>query len=244
MAVLLHRAQPAWFLAGLRSLNKHKHNNAHVTETATTVERDRASAPVVPRAAAPAGSLARMVRAHWKVIAAITLVTIGLAWILAAMQPDMYRASALAAVAPVSEGLEAAEVMRGVEVLDRRTIVATVAALAGTNTTRTRASVDNQYNVEAVVLPNTNLFRVDVEGADAGQAAAIANRLAQTLNEQTRAMYKYYGVTMVSPADTPASPFSPRPSRAIATGLLLGLLLGLIAAYVLSARAAARGRAT
>lgn len=184
-----------------------------------------------------------MLRRNWKLIALITMAVTGLAWISAAMQPSQYRATALAAVAPLADMLQANEVLRGVEVLERRTVVATIAALASTAATRTQAAAVTGYEIEAEVLPNTNLFRVNVQGRDAAEAAAIANRVPGVLSAQTRAMFKYYGVTMVSPATSPSSPFLPRPGRAVAAGLLLGLLLGFLAAYVMEWRTARRGTA-
>lgn len=228
-----------------------KHANKANTNGAgpANTERERLVASDVSRppsaaVTVPGGSVSRMIRTNWKTIALITVAVAGLFWIIAAMQPDRYQASALAAIAPLADTLQANEVLRGVEVLERRTIVATVAALAATNTTRTQAQAANGYDIEAAVLPNTNLFHVNVVGDDAAQAAAIANRVPALLSAQTRAMYKYYGVTMVSPATTPKSPFLPRPGRALVSGLLIGLFLGLLTAYALQWRSARRGIAT
>ena len=209
-------------------------------------ERDRtvAVAPDVSRPASvvvPPVNLSHMIRDNWKTIFLITVAVTGLAWILAAMQPDRYQATSLAAIAPLADTLQANEVLRGVEVLERRTVVATVAALASTDATSTQAKAGDGYQIEAAVVPNTNLFRVNVVGEDAAQAAAIANRVPDLLSAQTRAMYKYYGVTMVSPASAPNATYLPRPGRATLAGLLIGLFLGLLAAYALQLRAARRG---
>lgn len=174
----------------------------------------------------------------------IVLASGAIAWLMAAMQPPRYRATALAAVAPLSEELQPNELLRGMEVLERRTVVATIAALASTATTRAQVAAGSGYGIVAAVVPNTNLFRVEVEGRNAAQAAAIANRIPAVLSAQTRAMYKYYGVRVVSPAATPADPFVPRPGRAIVAGLIIGLFLGALAAYVAQRRAARAGSTT
>jgi polysaccharide biosynthesis transport protein len=172
----------------------------------------------------------------WKRIAVITLVTTAIAWAIAAMQPTRYRASALVSVAPLADSLQPNELLRGVEVLERRTVVATVAALASTPVTRKAVGAAVEDSLEAAVLPNTNLIRVDVEGANADDAARVANHLHESLNAQTRTLYRYYGVTLVSPASRPDAPFAPRTGRAIAAGLLLGLFLGLVVAYFTTVR--------
>jgi capsular polysaccharide biosynthesis protein len=199
--------------------------------------------PVPPAAAAPRGSITRFLARDWLRIGLITAGVALLAWGLAVMQPPRYRASALAAVAPLSEKLQPNEALRSVEVLERRTVVATIAALASTPSTRSRARATSAYEIQASVLPNTNLFRIDVEGANRAEAAAIANRLPALLSEQTQAMFRYYAVTMVSPATPPESPFLPRPGRAIAAGAMIGLFLGLLASYATLRRSARRGSA-
>ena len=184
----------------------------------------------------------RLVRLNWKTVAAVALLCAAIAWVLAATEPARYRASALASIGPLAEGLSPNEYLRGVEVLERRTVVATVAALASTPLTRTRASAASEYVIEATILPNTNLFRVDVEGTDAAAAASIANKVPQILDAQTRMMFKHYGVTMISPAATPTEPFLPRVGRAIVIGLVVGAFLGSLLAYLLARRAELRAR--
>jgi uncharacterized protein involved in exopolysaccharide biosynthesis len=196
--------------------------------------------PPPPPVVQPVTPISRLVLQSWKRILLTAIAVTAIAWSLAAMQPRRYRASVLASVAPLTETLEPNELLRSVEVLERRTVVGTVAALASTPVTRARAAVTSGYVVEPAVLPNTNLFRVDVEGDNPGQTAAIANRFPEILNAQTRAMYKYYGVSMVSPAAVPDAPFSPRTGRAVAAGLAIGFFLGLLAAYAPVWRAAQR----
>lgn len=214
-----------------------------MNEQANKAKVDRVERPPLSERERSEAGLSRLIALHWKLIAAIALATTGIAWLVAVVQTPTYRATALAAVAPLSAQLPANEVLRGVEVLERRTVIATVAALASTDATRTQAAAGSGYGIEAAVLPNTNLFRVNVEGSDGAEAVAIANRVPAVLSKQTEAMYKYYGVTVVSPAGS-ASPFRPRQGRAVAAGLLIGLFLGLLAAYAMQRRAAGRGSAT
>lgn len=183
-----------------------------------------------PPAPQPQSALSRALVRDWKRIALITLAAMLFAWILSSMQPPRYRARALAAVAPLQEGLQANDYLRGLEVLERRTVVTTVAALATSATTRAQVAAGADYEIDATVVPNTNLFSVDVEGSDPRIVAAAANRIAQLMSVQTRAMYKYYGVTTIAPAVAPAAPIPARPVPALAAGLVVGLMLGLLAA--------------
>lgn len=165
---------------------------------------------------------------RWKLVVVAAVAGMIVAWLFTALQPDRYRATLLAAVSPLSDTLNATDVLRGVEVLEQRTVVATVAALAATPfTTRAATQADDAgYTIDASVLPNTNLVRIQVEGPEAARAAAIANGLPAILSQHTRSMFKLYGVTPVSPATAPADPVSSGSGRTILAGLLLGLIIG------------------
>jgi capsular polysaccharide biosynthesis protein len=165
---------------------------------------------------------------HWKPVVAAAIAGMIVAWLFTALQPDRYRATLLAAVSPLGETLNATDVLRGVEVLEQRTVVATVAALAATPSTIPPATNTDTagYTIDASVLPNTNLVRIHVEGPDAARATAIANGLPAVLTQHTRSMFKLYGVTPVSPATQPTEPVSSGSARTILAGLLIGLVIG------------------
>ncbi|HEY0141055.1 MAG TPA: Wzz/FepE/Etk N-terminal domain-containing protein [Thermoanaerobaculia bacterium] len=193
------------------------------------------AAPPPPQPAAPpiVSSIARALTLRWKVVLATAILATLVAWALAAMQPKRYRASALVAIAPAA-GVDAHEAYRAVEVLQYRTVVATIAAIASAPVTEHEAQAagsTGNYAIRAVVVPHTDLLRIEVEGPNGQQAAAIANRLPAILGKRTAAMYRFFAVAPVSAADVPNSPFFPRVGRAIAAGVILGLLLGALLAY-------------
>lgn len=194
----------------------------------------------------PAQDVARRVTAHWKIVALTAVATALIAWMFTALQPKRYRASAIAAVTPIVDGLAATEVLRGVDTLERRTLIATIAALASTPVIHRQAlgtALDaDEYAIEAVVLPNTNLLRVNVEGTDARRVAAVANRVPELISAQTRAMYRFYRVTAVSAATAPTAAAFPRVGRTVAAGLLVGAILGAIIAYTVDRRRTAVAR--
>ena len=189
-------------------------------------------------------NFARMIARDTRRFILIVLAAGVVGWLVAYMQTPVYEASALAAVAPRGDQLQANELLRGMEVLERRTIVETIAALARTPRTREQVAAASGYTIQAAVVPNTNLFRVNVQGRNAATAAAIANRVPQSLSAQAQAVYKYYEVTIVSPATKPTEPFRPRPALAVAAGLVTGIFLGILAAYVTQRRYARAGTAS
>ena len=184
----------------------------------------------------PSDDLSAALARHWRAAALIALAVTALAWLAAAVQPKRYRATAIGAVTPVSENLSPSDMIRGVDTLERRVIVASLAALAGAPVTRRAAGAGDDYTIAAAVLPNTNLFRIEVEGPDPKQASAIANRVPPILSTQARTMFRMYAVTLISEAAPPRQPALPRVSRALAAGLVLGVLLGIAAAWLLDRR--------
>lgn len=159
---------------------------------------------------------------------AIALVV---AAIVAAAMPKRYRATAVGVVAPLTNTLTPSEAFHGVEALDRRSVVATVAALPSTSW-----SQRHDYDISAVVLPNTNLVRIDVDASSPEMAASVANTTLNELGAQTTSMFKYYGLTPVTRAVAPTVPAKPHRSRILLAGLVIGLFLAVGVAYVLDAR--------
>jgi capsular polysaccharide biosynthesis protein len=179
--------------------------------------------------------LAGVLSRQWVVILTATAAVMLLAWLFTATQPKQYRATAIAAVTPLTTELTDTDVLRGIEGLDRRVVVATVAALAMTPETL-RETGNAGYSVRAAVLPNTNLFRIEVDGRNATEAAEIANQIPTLLAAQTRAMYRLYGVALISAATPPQKAFAPRAGRAAVAGVLLGLVAGIAIAFFVDGR--------
>ena len=177
----------------------------------------------------------RLVKTRLPIVVIITVLAAMTAWLLASMQPARYRASALAAVTLAPRGLSPDEQMRAIESLDRRTVVATAAALASSPDTiqsALAAAGAEDATVRAFPLPNTNLLRVEVEDGDAARAAAIANRVPALAGQKTTAIFRFYDLSVVAPAAAGEKIF-PRPERAAAAGVVIGLLLGIGVAWAL-----------
>jgi capsular polysaccharide biosynthesis protein len=211
--------------------------------SASTVIGDKDIVVDAPRAQGgfglPTGEeVVRAVIRHWPIVAIAALAAMLLGWLFSAVQPKRYRATAVGAVAPAVDRLETTDVLRGVDSLERRTVVSTVAALASMPivTGKVIPSSLRGYSVSASVVPMTNLFNVNVEGGDPKQVAAIANRVPDALAGPATSMYKLYRVTLVSPANVPGAPFLPRTGRAAIAGLLLGTVAGVAFAWLLDRR--------
>ncbi|HVT44087.1 MAG TPA: hypothetical protein VMT00_06830 [Thermoanaerobaculia bacterium] len=177
----------------------------------------------------------------WPLIVGFVAVTTLFAWVLTTMQPARYAASSTLTVTPVAAELETTDLLRSIEALERRSIVATFARIPSSiETVRAAArSVGiaparlEQYRVGGVVVPNTNMIRIEVEGPDAGAAAALANRLAELTNLEARSMYQIYELRPLARAEAPSVRSYPVLGRNLIAGALVGLLGGAAIALLL-----------
>lgn len=176
-----------------------------------------------------------IVQRWWLPLAAAVLgLIVGL--IAVSTRADRYRASSVAAVTP-SSAVQSTDLLRSVDSLERRTVVATAAELVSTSPTRRQAGLtaadEAGYSMEARVIPNTSLVRVTVEGSDPARVAAIANQTPRVLSGQLRQLFRVYDVQTVAQADQSATLVSAGAWRSAATGGVAGLLLGALAAITL-----------
>ncbi|HEV8304524.1 MAG TPA: hypothetical protein VGQ25_06180 [Gemmatimonadales bacterium] len=171
----------------------------------------------------------------------VLALSVGTAVVTTSRQTPTYRTSATLAVVPNATIRDGAELLRSVETLDRRTVIATFAQIPSTERIRVTAARDvalqadslGDYVSQAFVIPNTNLIRIEVAGPDPARAAAFANALATTTTSEAKAMYRVFDMTPLAAAVRPTVPVAPNPRRAIALAAILGAFLGIAATYLL-----------
>lgn len=178
--------------------------------------------------------LSTLARRSWIVVLAI-LLSIGIALVLTAREEVRYSARSTWVVTPASEIEDPSDVLRSLDTLERRTIVATFARLPGTSPVRVeleeRLGMDDGalrgYSLRGSVVPYTNLIRFEVEGPESELAAAAANGLAREIRSEARTLYPIYTLREVEPARASSSPTHPDRSRNVVVGALIGLFVGL-----------------
>jgi capsular polysaccharide biosynthesis protein len=171
----------------------------------------------------------------------VLALSVGTAVVATSRQTPTYRTSATLAVVPNATIRDGPELLRSIETLDRRTVIATFAQIPSTERIRVTAARDvalqadslGYYLSQAFVIPNTNLIRIEVAGPDPARAAAFANALATTTTSEAKAMYRVFDMTPLAVAVRPTVPVAPNPRRAIALAAILGAFLGIAATYLL-----------
>lgn len=190
-----------------------------------------------------AETLRRAVRRRWWVPLLVAVAAVAAAGIGSAREEPVYDARATLVVIPSSELTEITDLLRSLETLERRTIVATFARLASRPETREwaaarmgRETTDlDGYSVDATVMPNTNLIRVQVRGPEAVIVAALADAAAEGLRDEAQKLYRVYSLQIVEAATTPQRPVQPDLRRSLVVSLVVGLFVGVLVAVALEA---------
>lgn len=190
-------------------------------------------------------SFLRLLMRRWWVPAATLAAGLAAGFWWTSREPRIFRASALFAVVP-SSSIGDADVLRSLDSLERRTVLATFARLPTTRETRvavaerlTRQASDlARYELGASVLPSTNIIRIDVDGPDPQLAAHAANAAGEVVAAEARALYRIYTMRPIAAAEASRRPIHPDPRRNSLAAAVLGLFVGTVAAGMIGERRA------
>jgi uncharacterized protein involved in exopolysaccharide biosynthesis len=187
-------------------------------------------------------------RRGWWLVVLAAAVGVGSAWLWTARERPSYLASATLVATLSSSIEETSDLLRGIETLERRSIIATFAEIPGRVETREAAARKmglaagelRAYWVGGVVVPHTNLLRVDVRGPDPERAAELANQAAEISRQEARSLYRVFTLRHLERAEPPRRPETPDLRRNLVVGGILGLFLGLALALAAEAFRGAR----
>ena len=180
------------------------------------------------------------IQQRWWVVLLVILVSVALAVWLSVRQEPVFRASSSLVVAPNTELEDPMHVLRSLETLERRTIVATLANVPSSSDALDMAAeslgVDvtslRPYRIRGSVKPHTNIIRIEVAGPNRTQVAELANAVAEATVTSGRSMYRIYAMRPLERAGDAGYTVRPDPKRNILMGLVIGLALGLFAALL------------
>lgn len=176
-------------------------------------------------------------RGWWIILAAMALALV-VAAMLSRGQVPLYRSATTLIVVPARETKDTSDILKSLETLERRTVVATFAKIPSAPETRAAAAKSLSlgenalagYRIEGSVVPNTNIIRIDVEGSDGKTVADVANAAAAVTNTQARALYRIYALQTLARALPQSRPIHPDGRRNYLVALVLGAFVGCAAA--------------
>jgi capsular polysaccharide biosynthesis protein len=177
-------------------------------------------------------------RRNWIAALLTLMATVVVAAVVTATRRPVYESAAQVIVAPARATAETADVIRSVETLERRTIVATFARIAASDAVHDAAAADlrlaekdaGRFRVSGSVVSNTNIIRIEARGPNAATAARFANAAALITAREAEALYRVYTLRVLTPASAPSKPVYPDRQRNYLVGAVLGLLFGFAVA--------------
>src|SRR5688572_29379710 len=188
-----------------------------------------------PRGVLP--EIASALRSRWWLVLLAVAVALGASALATARQRPLYRASTSLVVAPTTDVDTPADILRTLETLERRSIIATFARIPGSQEAQRAMAAQlglpnlDGWRVEGSVLPNTNILRIDAEGPDAALVAQVANAAAEATRQEARALYRIFTMRNLAEATPPARAALPDWRRNLLVAAAIGLLLGVLGAY-------------
>lgn len=183
----------------------------------------------------------KILRKGWLIILSTLIAAIVIALIGSAITTPVYRTTARYIVSPDPQLFVESDLLRrGLDTLDRDSIVSTYAEVFDSsrirNSARTGLGLEtgalSGYSVSAVALPNTSVLELAVEGSDPQIVAQLANQIGADSTVFLEDLYLLYDVTLLDEARIPNSPITPNTQRNIAVAAVLGLIAGLGLAYL------------
>lgn len=183
-------------------------------------------------------SMRAMARGWWLVPLALVTALVGTRLLTDRIQP-VYRASMTMVVAPAADLESVGDVLRAVETLERRSLMATLAELARSPRLRALAAeaaawpdgADQSYDVSATVMPHANVLRISAEGPDRHRVTEIVEGLGTAVSRETTRLYRPFHAEVLAPARIPGGPILPDARRNYVVAAVLGLFLGLTMAF-------------
>ena len=177
-------------------------------------------------------------RRNWLPAAATLVATLVVTAVLTATRTPVYESAAQLIVAPTRTTTEISDVVRSVETLERRTIIATFARMAASDAIHRDAAatlelprdVARRFRVSGSVVSNTNILRIEARGPDPEIAARFANAAALSTAREAEALYRVFTLRLLAEASPPSGPVYPDRQRNYLVGLALGIAFGFAAA--------------
>jgi capsular polysaccharide biosynthesis protein/GGDEF domain-containing protein len=182
----------------------------------------------------------RMLQRGWWLIVLCSLVALTVSLVFSYYSEPVYLATARFVASPDASFSQGGDIINSINTLDKRSIVTTYSVILGSDTIYRLALEDLKISTEevedyvrsVVVLPESNVLEVYVEGGDPAVAASIANNIGKQSIFYIDGLNQGFNIRLLDPAQVSTEPIRPRPVRDASLALLLGLVLGFSLAII------------
>ncbi len=181
-----------------------------------------------------------MIRKGWWLIVLTALIAVNMALITIFFATPTYRATVNYLVHPNPKLLPIADMVSGLESMGTRSIMTYSELLKNDLViveTVKQLNLDiielgKRYKIATLVLPDTSIIELSVEGPDPKLCAQLASNLGKNGVDYIHRFYDIYDVNLIKPATIPKYPVSPQPVRDLSLALIFGLIVGTLLAIL------------
>lgn len=179
-------------------------------------------------------------RRGWWIIALTLLVSTLISLLISFFTPPVYQASARFIISPNAGIFSSSwDIVSSLDTLDRRSIVNTYKELLASPSVYERSieiqnlgeGVGSDYAVSVIVVPDTNILHLTVEGPDPLIVVAIANAIGQEGLAYINELYPVYNFNVLEKAEIPTKPIRPEPLQNAGLAAALGAIVGVVLAF-------------
>ena len=178
----------------------------------------------------------RTLQRGWWIILLIMLGAMNFSLLVSYLTPPVYETSSRFVVSPNAAAYSNSwDIVDSLDTLDRRSIINTYKELLASPAvygvspqlqSMNAQDVASQYEIAAVVVPDTNILKLTVEGPDPNGVVVVANAVGKEALDYINKLYSVYNFSILDEPELPTKPVRPEPLRNAGLGLLVGAVLG------------------
>ncbi len=182
----------------------------------------------------------QMLIRSWWIVVLTALAALTIALLAVYFATPVYEATASFVVSPNLVSTDESDLLRGLDVLDKRSVLVTYAEILNSQRIYQATIAEEQfaarnmsaYETSTVVLPEANVLELTVRGTNPDVVAALANGLGEQAIDYISFLYTTFEVNFIDTASVPTQAISPRPVRDMSLAFALGLLFGAVLAII------------
>jgi len=178
----------------------------------------------------------RTLQRGWWIIVLVMLAAMNFSLLVSYLTPPVYETSSRFVVSPNAAAYSNSwDIVDSLDTLDRRSIINTYKELLASPAVygvspelqnMNQEELATQYSVSAVVVPDTNILKLTVEGPDPDGVVMVANAVGQEALAYINKLYPVYNFNVLDEPEVPLKPIRPEPVSNAALALLVGAVLG------------------
>lgn len=178
----------------------------------------------------------QILKRGWWIIAMTVLAALNTSLLISYLTKPVYEAKSRFVVSPNAGAYQTSyDITSSMDTLDRRSIINTYKELLVSSTVYKdhpeikkipAAEFAKNFSISAVVIPDTNILELTVDGADPQKITTVASAIGESALQYINKLYPVYNFAVLVPPSEPTSPVSPKPVQNAGFALIIGVILG------------------